>query len=166
MTGDLEVQLWIPRRVPSLNELLQAKSTTYGKGKVRTDAYDKLEKSWAQTVKLYAPRFLKIDRCSVHFEIREPDRRRDPDGFCTAAAKLILDGLVKSGVLAGDGWAHIAGLSFSWRVGKPPGVRVVLTPVAEVESEKPVKAKKSRARRVPIVVGANAAIWGKTGVAT
>lgn len=127
--SDLEVQIWIPRRVPSLNDLLQAKSTTYGKGTVRTDAYDKLKKSWAQTVKLYAPRFLKLGRCSVHFEIREPDRRRDPDNLCGAIAKLVLDGLVKSGVLAGDGWAHIAGLSFSWRVGKPAGVRVGLRAV-------------------------------------
>jgi hypothetical protein len=126
-------ELWIPRRAPSLNELMQAKSTTYGKGKVRTDAYNKLKASWAGTVKLCAiqggsPEYWSFARCSVHFWLVEPDRRRDPDNIAAGASKLILDGLVKAGVIDGDGWEHITGLSFSWRVGTPAGVRVVLSP--------------------------------------
>jgi hypothetical protein len=130
-------EIWIPRRAPNLNDLFRARGIAYGKGKKRTDAYAALKKSWAETVVLAARPLhimsLRTCRCRVHFEIVEPNERRDPDNFCSAAAKAILDGLVKSGVLAGDSWAHIAGLSFSWRVGKPAGVRVVLTPVEVAE---------------------------------
>jgi hypothetical protein len=133
-------EIWIPRRAPNLNDLFRAKSTVYGKGKVRTDAYAKLKEDWAATVFLCArsagsPQFWRFSRCSVHFELVEPDKRRDPDNIASAASKLILDGLVKAGVLEGDGWAHITGLSFSWRVGSPAGVRVVLVPQAVTQRE-------------------------------
>jgi len=116
-------ELWLPRRAPNLNDLIRVKAG-------HNQAYNALKKSWAVTVAVIAraamtPRF---ERCSVHFELVEPDQRRDPDNIAAGAAKLILDGLVKAGVLEGDGWKHINGLSFSWRVGTPAGVRVVLTP--------------------------------------
>lgn len=129
-------ELWIPRRAPNLNDLFRAKSTVYGKGKVRTDAYAKLKQSWEETVALcvhahgggvFIAGCRRLGPCSLHFEFVEADRRRDPDNLC-GGAKLLTDGLVKAGVLEGDGWAHIRGLSFSWRVGSPVGVRVVLTP--------------------------------------
>lgn len=116
-------ELWIPRRAPNLNDLLRAKHNDNG--------YSRLKRGWADTVALVALRRgpqPSLGPCSVHFELVEPDKRRDPDNIAAAASKLILDGLVKAGVLEGDGWAHIRGLSFSWRVGKPAGVRVVLTP--------------------------------------
>jgi hypothetical protein len=118
-------ELWIPRRAPNLNDLLRAK----GAG---PHAYNALKKSWAQTVAVCTMRdhTRRFSRCSLHFEIVESDKRRDPDGFCSGAAKLILDGLVKATVLGGDGWAHVAGLSFSWRVGTEPGVLVRIEEVA------------------------------------
>ena len=121
------VDIWIPRRAPNLNDLFRAKATPYGKR--GANGYAALKRDWAETVMLYTlKRRTPIGRCLVHFEIIEPDQRRDPDNIAAGAAKLILDGLVKVGVLEGDGWAHIAGLSFSWRVGKPAGVLVTLTP--------------------------------------
>ena len=133
----MTVSLWLPRRAPNLNALLRAKSTVYGKGKVRTDAYAKLKASWAETVELcarlkgplFAGRCLKLGRVSVHYDFVEPNRRRDPDNLA-GGSKVLTDGLVKAGVLAGDGWDEIAGLSFSWRVGSPAGVLVTLTPEA------------------------------------
>jgi len=117
--------LWIPRRAPNLNDLIRAHAQ-------HPHVYDRIKKSWADTVALVAaPRCIASLRgvpCSVHFELIEKDSRRDPDNIAAGAAKLILDGLVKAGVIEGDGWKHISGLSFSWRVGEPVGVRVVLTP--------------------------------------
>lgn len=100
--------LCIPGRLPGLNELMLDRGS-----RIRVKA------KWCKTVALIArtsctPRF---DRGAyVHIECVEPNRKRDPDGVCSGAAKVVLDGLVKCGVLAGDGWGHILGLSYSWRV--------------------------------------------------
>lgn len=121
----MTVELWIPCRAPNLNDLIRASERHH-------HAYDKLKKQWANLVMLTvfahpSPQVLLGRRCSVHFELVEQNTRRDPDNIASGTAKLVLDGLVKAGVLEGDGWKHIAGLSFSWRVGSPVGVRVVLT---------------------------------------
>ena len=123
----LGVELWLPMRAPNLNDLIRA----HGQ---HAQVYNRLKKRWADLVALcigarpIRVRFGEGNPAKVHFELVEPDQRRDPDNIASAAAKLILDGLVKAGVLEGDGWKHIAGLSFSWRVGSPAGVRVVLSP--------------------------------------
>jgi hypothetical protein len=117
------VELWIPRRAPNLNDLIRA----HGRN---PHVYDRMKKEWAETVAFAAigcAGWPFAQRCSVHFELVEQNERRDPDNIAAGTAKLVLDGLVKAGVLEGDGWKHIAGLSFSWRVGNPAGVRVVLT---------------------------------------
>lgn len=115
----------IPCRAPNLNDLIRA----HGRSRF---AYDALKKKWADMVALVVRPLCIVSLrgvpVSVHLEFVEPNQRRDPDNLCGAASKLILDGLVKAGVLDGDGWKHITGLSFSWRVGNPAGVRVVLTP--------------------------------------
>jgi Holliday junction resolvase RusA-like endonuclease len=117
----MTLELWIPRRAPNLNDLIRAHGQHH-------HVYDRLKKSWADTVALVKRSYVTpIRRCSVHFELVEENTRRDPDNIAAGTAKLVLDGLVKAGVLEGDGWKHIAGLSFSWRVGNPAGVRVVLT---------------------------------------
>lgn len=124
----MSTELWIPRLAPNLNDLIRAKG---GKGY----AYNKLKKSWAQTVafcvaggRIMWGKPPTLSPCAVHIQLVEPNRKRDPDNIAAGAAKLILDGLVQAGVLEGDGWDQVTALSFSWRVGKHPGVRVVLTP--------------------------------------
>jgi hypothetical protein len=125
--------IWIPRRAPNMNDLIRAHGTP------KSRAYQRLKKSWAQTVELCSLKCpVKFNQCAVAFEIVEPDARRDPDNLVSGTQKLVLDGLVKAGVLAGDGWKHITGLSFSWRVGTPVGVRVVLT------YEGPARHKRAR----------------------
>jgi Holliday junction resolvase RusA-like endonuclease len=117
------IELFIPRLAPNLNDLIRARGQ-------HGQVYNRLKASWADTVTLCVLRHGYVDtfpRCSVHFELVEQNTRRDPDNIAAGAAKLVLDGLVKAGVLEGDGWKHIEGLSFSWRVGSPVGVRVVLT---------------------------------------
>jgi hypothetical protein len=129
MTG--AIYIWIPRRAPNLNDLFRAK----GAGPY---AYNRLKVAWAETVKVCCIGARGVpfgQRTDVHFELVEPDRRRDPDNIASAASKLILDGLVKAGVIDGDGWQHITGLSFSWRVGSPAGVRVVLSPSAVISNQ-------------------------------
>lgn len=122
------IELWLPAPAPNLNDLIRAKGA-------HPQAYNKIKQQWANLVGLCVGgrpirvRFTETNKARVHFELVEQNTRRDPDNIASGAAKLVLDGLVKAGVLEGDGWKHIAELSFSWRVGSPVGVRVVLTEV-------------------------------------
>ena len=60
----------------------------------------------------------------------EPDKKRDKDNIAFAK-KFILDALVKSKVLANDGWACIEGFTERFYVdAKYPRVVVTLIPVA------------------------------------
>lgn len=70
-----------------------------------------------------------VGRAAVTIHVVEPDTRRDPDGVCAGAAKLILDCLQEAGVLENDGWAQVASLHFLWSVNADdPGCWVSLTP--------------------------------------
>jgi len=112
-------RIWIPGRLPSLNELMLDRGMRV-RGK----------KTWCKTVAMIA----QMSGCKpwpdgacVHIECVEPNQKRDPDGFSSGAAKVILDALQHAGVLGGDGWKHVKGLSYSWRVDKEkPGVMVTL----------------------------------------
>jgi hypothetical protein len=122
------VSLWIPGPMPGLNEMLAAARSVRGKG----SAYATLKRQWgdvvwsrAQSAGLHRLGAFAVP-VAVRFEWVERDRKRDPDNI-RAGAKAILDGLVKAGVLAGDGWKHVAGLSDAFSVdAKSPGVRVTI----------------------------------------
>jgi hypothetical protein len=121
VTDPKRQQLWIPRRAPSWNDLLRAKQTLYGsKG---ANGYARLKKSWQETVILCVRQasLRPVSFCRLSFEFVEHRRNRDPDNL---SAKFAIDGLVTAGILPGDGWKAIAGLSFSWRLGPVPGVLV------------------------------------------
>ena len=115
--------LWIPGPLPGLNELLAAARSAHGRG----SAYASLKRQWGDTVWALAKAAkLKPVACAeLVFEWREPNRRRDPDNVSSAGRKLILDGLVKAGVLSGDGWEGIYSFQDWWFVDRmEPGVLV------------------------------------------
>ncbi len=101
--------LWVPGPLPGLNELIAAAKGSGGRGM----GYAKLKRQWTDTVFALA-RYARIHkpgpferRVIVDFEWVERDKRRDPDNVAAGGRKLVLDGLVKAGVLNGDGWAHV-----------------------------------------------------------
>jgi hypothetical protein len=104
--GHVTAQLWIPGKMPGLNELIAAAKGSGGRGA----RYAKLKRQWTTTVwalalKARLPAF--PGRVSLRFEWLERDKRRDPDNVAAGGRKLILDGLVTAGVLRGDGWKFI-----------------------------------------------------------
>jgi hypothetical protein len=123
-------RLVIPCSPPSLNDLIDAHAFTFGKGKSRSNGYQKIKKHWANVVAVAVRkcRLRPVDACSLHFHFSEKDRRRDPDNIASGGAKVIIDGLVKAGVLKGDGWATVKGLSFTWSVGAPRTTVVIYEP--------------------------------------
>lgn len=118
--------LWIPGRLPGLNELIAAAKGAGGTGR----AYSRLKRDWTNTIHLLA-RAAKLGRAPTPAFLRfvwvEPNRRRDPDNFCAGGRKLLLDGLVAAGVFSDDGWDEIAGWRDEWQIGSP-GVRIVIEP--------------------------------------
>lgn len=121
-------ELWIPGPLPGLNELLAAAGGSGG----RRAGYARIKRQWTETVWALA-RNAGIHRpgpfesqVEIDFEWMERDRRRDPDNVAAGGRKLALDGLVKAGVLMGDGWKHVHGWTDKFFVGSVPGVNVTI----------------------------------------
>lgn len=111
--------LWLPGRFLGLNDLLLNRGSRITEKKRQCATVVLL----AQAARV--PRFASAH---VSFEWAEPNKRRDPDNFCGGGAKVILDALQHAGVIPGDGWGHVLGLSHRWACDpKNPGVQVTLT---------------------------------------
>ena len=122
---------FVPGEVPTLNELLDLRALEgrVGKSTYRRSPYAKVKKAWKQRVVSHVPDSVdKMDAAFVTIAINEKSKRRDPDGICSSAFKLLLDGVVEARLLSGDGWRDILGLKGHWFLKHPigPGVLVVL----------------------------------------
>jgi hypothetical protein len=67
-------------------------------------------------------------RVHLWFIWREPTRRRDPDNVAAGGRKLILDALVRLGILPTDGWTTVAGWTDRFAIHRQPGVRLGIIP--------------------------------------
>lgn len=115
-------QLWIPGPLPGLNELIASAKSRAG----RWSAYGAVKGGWTETVKWLSLKGPRFKRVFIEFEWREKNRRRDPDNITGAGHKLILDGLVKGGMLPNDGWDAIEGWTDRWTVDPRPGVLLTI----------------------------------------
>jgi Holliday junction resolvase RusA-like endonuclease len=125
--------LRIPYMLPGMNELLKlAKEARYNPGARYTRAKARSQSGIVALAKLMLDPYGPEDQVRVSFEWLEPDRRRDPDNIA-AGKKIILDALVKAGILSNDGWRNIAPpLIDTWRVSRRTGVIVRLEKVGGV----------------------------------
>lgn len=120
----MQVTITLPFQLPGLNEYVNAERSNR-----HTAA--KMKKDWEGRIALFLrtqcrEQFEKPVK--LHFIWVEPNRRRDKDNIAWAK-KLILDTLVREGILAGDGWAHVEGFRDEFLVGNPG---VIIT-IREVE---------------------------------
>ena len=124
--------LWVPGPLPGANEALAACRQARGKG----SAYSNMKRAYTLMVWGLAKKakLSPVDRADIDFVWVERNRKRDPDNI-RFAAKYILDGLVKTGVLPGDGWAHVGSLSDKFTVGRSPGVSVGITRANDEEAK-------------------------------
>lgn len=118
--------IWIPGPLPGLNEMIAAAKSGRGRG----NAYARLKSEWTAIVWALAKSARlrpMISPVRIGFLWVEKDRRRDPDNVAGGGRKLILDGLVKAGVLKDDGAAEIRSWTDTFAFDKvSPGVRVEL----------------------------------------
>jgi len=118
--------LWVPGPLPGLNELIAAAKGARGRGIL----YAALKRTWTDTVWAQA-KSQRVHpfpgRVVIEFRWFERDRRRDPDNVAAGGRKLVLDGLVKAGVLKGDGWRFVQSWTDRFDVAADrPGVAVTL----------------------------------------
>lgn len=116
------VRLWIPGKLPGMNDLIGAAKGFGGRGY----GYSKLKRQWTDTIILLAKaaKLQPVKRARLGFLWVEESRRRDPDNIAAGGRKLILDGLVKAGVLPGDGWAVVESWADTFALGAFAGVEV------------------------------------------
>lgn len=92
----------INMRLPGLNEYTRAcRAGKYAGAEMKKDA-ERAVMAYARAAKAQKA----SDPCMVLIRFHEPSRRRDADNV-EFARKFILDGLVASGVIAGDSPAHV-----------------------------------------------------------
>jgi hypothetical protein len=115
-----------------MNEMMGARMRTSGKstrGK-RWNAYSDLKRQWEGTIVslVRQGQMCRFDQpVLLEFRWFERNRRRDHDNVA-AAKKLVLDALVRAGVIGGDGWKHVSGFSDRFAVDpQRPGVLVRIT---------------------------------------
>lgn len=118
--------LWVPGPLPGLNELLAAAKSGRGRG----NAYSRLKSQWTETIWALA-KSAKLQPMTTPVRLGflwvERDKRRDPDNVAGGGRKLVLDGLVKAGVIADDGADEIRSWVDTFAVDKRgAGVRVEL----------------------------------------
>lgn len=79
---------------------------------------------------LNMPHFTKPVIISWHWI--EINKKRDPDNFIFAK-KFVLDGMVKAGLIARDGWSQIAGFGGETWESRPDSNGGVIVTITEVE---------------------------------
>ena len=122
---EMTQSFFVPGVLPGLNEIISAAKVRRGKW----SAYLKMKQQYGQDLYFTIKKadLKPMPRAFIHFEWCEKNQRRDPDNVSAGGRKFILDALVNSGVLKGDGWEQIAGFHERFIVDKfNPGVNVTL----------------------------------------
>lgn len=123
---DIHTRLWVPGALPSLNDLLDAqrrvrrgKATLYTQLKARATAHVELH------CRAQLHRRMTLPPACFTALVVTAHRRRDPDNLLSGAIKMLLDGLVRAGALANDGWKQVLGVGGYVATGDEPGALLV-----------------------------------------
>lgn len=111
--------LWIPGRLPGMNEIILIARTHWAKSAAQKQDYTSLVASYCKRLKP-----MKRVWLSIHYH--EANKKRDPDNIA-AGKKFLLDGLVQGGVLANDGHAQVAGFDERFFFDDREGVEIFLS---------------------------------------
>lgn len=123
----MKYTLIIPGRLDNLNDYIRAERANRYKGaQYKADNENIVTGAIQECLK-----GIHIDKpVTVLCRWYEKDKRRDPDNICSFGLKVILDALVRSGVLKDDGWDHIKSLSNEFYIDSgDPRIEVTLLEV-------------------------------------
>lgn len=144
---------FVPGKVPSLNELLDAKGGTVDKKRLLilrhlpkkgksvpqwVHAYNDIKQAWKRrTIAAIGTPFVRVKAAFFGYVVVEEKKTRDPSNICSSAIKFIEDGIVEAGVMKDDGWEQILGIRVHWvhRKDREPGIYVVMSDVRLAEEQ-------------------------------
>lgn len=115
-------EVFIPGRLPGLNEVIDANRRNRYKGAT-------LKKRATETVCVaLRGNFVPLDDGPYDFVLTwvEPNRKRDPDNIASAV-KFVLDGMIMRGILTNDGWSQVRSITHRFNGGGERGVVVEVT---------------------------------------
>lgn len=127
MTATIVDLYWfmnVPMRLPGLNDMLDKKRRSRGRGDLYSFEKSAIEKVICACVREQGIKPLRGD---THFTYiwREKSMRRDPSNII-AATKYIEDALQKAKIMTNDGWRDVLGIKSYWMVDRDsPGVSVI-----------------------------------------
>lgn len=125
--------LIIPRKLHNLNDYISAERSNRQAGAQMKKADENIiihySKNQLKGIKINNPVFME-------YTWYEPNKRRDKDNISSYGRKVIQDGLVKAGVLHGDGWSHIIGFLDKFKIDKNnPRIEIL---IKEINIEKSI----------------------------
>ena len=120
-------KLVIKGTLPGFNEYIEAERTSRYKAAAMKRQCQHLV---IITAKSQLRKFRAERPVRMTYRWYEKDRRRDKSNVCAFGRKVIEDGLIKAGVLRGDGWAHVEGFADEFYIdSKNPRVEVLIEEV-------------------------------------
>ena len=137
----MKQSFFVPGPLPSMNEIINASSTTLRGGIRFGSKYTILKRRWSEKIQKCAEE-QGVERIEGPYTAdlvwTEETRRKDPDNIA-AGVKFIFDALVTNGSIGGDGWNYNKGWSNSFLVGDSPGVNVTITSYTEKKNHQTSK---------------------------
>ena len=101
------MKIEIAGRFPGLNDIIDAAK----KGKGKYQPYAIMKEQYTDIVAWTAKKLPKFNKIDIAITFYEKNNSRDPDNIAAGGTKMILDGLVKAGVIENDNRKHINSIS-------------------------------------------------------
>ena len=120
-------KITIPGELPTLNDIIEAAKL----GRGRYQPYNIMKQEHTNHIAWICKSKIKekLDRIDVNIKWISPNRRKDKDNIM-AGTKFILDGLVRGGTIANDGWKQIGAINHDWGIDKDnPRIEVTVKEV-------------------------------------
>ena len=134
MTAKKTYKYVIDAQLPTLNEYLAAERRKYkGRRGGYTTGGNEMKHKWQTYITVCIRKSLRgvtirEFQVDIHYDIYEPNKKRDKDNVLAVLQKYNQDALVKTGVLKNDGWNEIRNLSANFYIDKKnPRTEVTLT---------------------------------------
>jgi Holliday junction resolvase RusA-like endonuclease len=101
------MEISIAGRFPGLNDMIDAAK----KGKGKYQPYAIMKEQYTDIVAWTAKKLPKFNKIDIEITWYEPNASRDPDNIAAGGTKMIMDGLVKAGVIENDNRKHVNSIS-------------------------------------------------------
>lgn len=97
--------------LPSMNEIVAA-------SKKHHMSYANMKKDYTALVQISAANLPKIKKADFEITWYCKNKRKDPDNIAGGGTKILMDGLIKAGVMPNDGWNEVNSITHKFEVSK------------------------------------------------